>query len=907
MDPEVSLVDQADAAYTRVRTDPARYAGQAEDCVRRARSAGDVEALVAGLRAEAWARHAVLDNDGARRLLDHGVRLARRHGYGRRLGDLLVTRAVALHELGRYDAAARDLRRAEPLVAGPDRPELLFQLAVLDHNRGRVRSAARTYRELLDDPGCPPLVWVKAANNLAHAQTLLGRPHEALGHLDRAAELAAGLGPLLPAVIASTRAWAAFHAGRLADSVRRFEEAGRLHAAAGLPLGEHHQEYADVLRDLRLLDEATAAARSAAAEFDRHGARLMAAEARLRCAGLALDRGDAAAARADAEAAARDFRQQRRPAWAARAVITAAEAGAAETGYTPDGLRRLTRAAADLRRLGLRGEAAYGHLAAGRAALALHRAAIARRELTLAGDLAPGRSLLVRLRGHLARALLADAEGSPDVVRECARGLRDLARHRDALPSLELRVRAAGHGTELGALGLRRLLPVARPDRILTWLERTRAAGLMRVQPPAAGVDPDVIALRAVQHELREARLGRGEEPPELLARQSALEARIRRRAWTADSSDGPAAGVAGVAGLRRALGGAWLAEYAVIDDRVLAVVVEPRRIRVAELGPPAPVRAEIDALGFALRRLLGGTVFTAAATAAARSALDRLAGLLVRPLGVPGDVPLVVVPSGRLLGVPWSPLHPAPVSLAPSATLWARRAAADPAAPASPAPASPAPAPPALAPPGRAAADRAAADRAAADRAAGGGAGGIVAVAGPDLDGAPAEIRAVAAGHAGSRTLVPPESTVDATVELIRDAELAHLACHGRFRTDSPLFSALELSDGRLTVYEMLSRGVAPHRVVLASCHSGTQQPYDGDEVLGFVGAMMSSGTAGIVAAELPVPDGACADAMTVLHGRIRRGDPLATAVWHARAALAGGGPAEFIAWCGLAAYGPA
>src|SRR6185295_13224419 len=118
---------------------------------------------------------------------------ARRHGYGRRLGDLLVTRAVALHELGRYDAAARDLRRAEPLVAGGDRPELLFQLAVLDHNRGRVRSAAGQYRNLLDDPACPPLVWVKAANNLAHAQTLLGRPQEALGHLDRAAGLAAGL------------------------------------------------------------------------------------------------------------------------------------------------------------------------------------------------------------------------------------------------------------------------------------------------------------------------------------------------------------------------------------------------------------------------------------------------------------------------------------------------------------------------------------------------------------------------------------------------------------------------------------------------------------------------------------------------------------------------------------------
>jgi tetratricopeptide (TPR) repeat protein len=190
MEREVSLVDEADAAYTRVVIDPARYAGQAQEFVRRARSAGDVEALVVGLRAEAWSRHVLLDNEGARALLDQGVRLATQHGLHRRLGDLLITRSVALQELGRYDAAARDLRRAEPVVDPDERPDLLLQLAILDHNRGRIRSAAKAYRELLDDPACPPVIWVKAANNLANAQTLLGRAHEALDHLDRAAALA---------------------------------------------------------------------------------------------------------------------------------------------------------------------------------------------------------------------------------------------------------------------------------------------------------------------------------------------------------------------------------------------------------------------------------------------------------------------------------------------------------------------------------------------------------------------------------------------------------------------------------------------------------------------------------------------------------------------------------------------
>ena len=44
----------------------------------------------------------------------------------------------------------------------------------------------------------------------------------------------------------------------------------------------------------------------------------------------------------------------------------------------------------------------------------------------------------------------------------------------------------------------------------------------------------------------------------------------------------------------------------------------------------------------------------------------------------------------------------------------------------------------------------------------------------------------------------------------------------------------------------------------------------------------------------------------MTVLHRQVGKGDSLASAVWRARAALSDGGPEEFIAWCGLTAYGP-
>ncbi|GAA0898692.1 hypothetical protein GCM10009557_96540 [Virgisporangium ochraceum] len=116
-----------------------------------------------------------------------------------------------------------------------------------------------------------------------------------------------------------------------------------------------------------------------------------------------------------------------------------------------------------------------------------------------------------------------------------------------------------------------------------------------------------------------------------------------------------------------------------------------------------------------------------------------------------------------------------------------------------------------------------------------------------------------------------------------------------------------MELSDGALTLHEMFSRGVAPHRVIMAACDSGVERPYEGGEVLGFVSAMMARGTAGMVAAGLPVPDGASVAAMTALHEGTARGLPLSEALYEARSAVATEGPAEYVAWCTLTAYGAA
>ena len=863
-----SLVREAEAAYSGVVRDPARYTASIPKLIIRARAAGDPEALVVALRAQAWARHAVLDNQAAKKTLDQAARIARRAGLGQRLGDVLVTRAVALHELGRRAEARQDLGRAETLVRDERRPEIGMQRALLEHNAGRLRDAAALYQQVLADPRCPPDVWIKAANNLSAAYTDLGRPQAALDVLAPAAARAREHSPLLFAIVTNSQAWSSFHAGDVVASLRLFEQAGRLYADAGLPLGEHYLDYADVLVDLRLLDEALTISRSAAAEFEAHGARLMAAQARLRCAQLALLRGDRATAGADVAVALGEFRRQRRTAWTAQATVVAVEVAAAGGGQPPGAVGRLSRSAGTLQRHGLRAAAVGAHLAAGRAALALAEPRPARQHLRTAAELARGQALLVRLRGRLAQALEASTRPPAGLVlRHCRTGLTDLARHRAALPSMELRVLAAAHGVELGELGLRELLRTAPAGRLLAWMELTRAAALLLVEPPPAEVvREDLAALRAADQELRAARREDDLEPAELAAHRARLEAKIRRASWTGTPDRPATAEVVGGRELRSLLDGRQLAEYAAVGDDLVAVVVGPGRTRLVELGPAEPVHRATDMLLFALRRLLRGGRHAVQARETAEHFRAVLRRALVTPLGVGDDVPLVVVPAGRLHRVPWPGLHPAEISVVPSATFWARsRRAARTAGPAR-----------------------------------------LALVAGPGLPGAVAEVRQIGQARAAD-LLLPPDSSVQATLTTMAGAGLAHLACHGQLRSDNPLFSSLLLSDGSLTLYEMVNSGVVPRRVVLAACHAGAEHRYAGGEVIGFASALMARGTAGVVAPTIPLPDGASVPLMTRLHGRVAAGATLPQALWAARTDAGQDQPEDYVAWSSVTAYGAA
>jgi len=135
------------------------------------------------------------------------------------------------------------------------------------------------------------------------------------------------------------------------------------------------------------------------------------------------------------------------------------------------------RAAATLERLGIRSSAVEAYVAAGRLAFGLGRRAPALVSLGRAQALARHAPVLVRLKGHVAGALAARLGGHDrGVLQRCQAGLTDLARHRAAFASLELRALASGAKVDAGTLAREALIvPVTlRADDLLAEMRRRR-------------------------------------------------------------------------------------------------------------------------------------------------------------------------------------------------------------------------------------------------------------------------------------------------------------------------------------------------------------------------------------------------------------------------------------------------
>ncbi|EHN77298.1 hypothetical protein SMCF_3178, partial [Streptomyces coelicoflavus ZG0656] len=138
-----------------------------------------------------------------------------------------------------------------------------------------------------------------------------------------------------------------------------------------------------------------------------------------------------------------------------------------------------------------------------------------------------------------------------------------------------------------------------------------------------------------------------------------------------------------------------------------------------------------------------------------------------------------------------------------------------------------------------------------------------------------------------GPTVLEEDAARVPRVLRELDGAALAHIAAHGTFRADSPLFSSLRMADGPLIVHDFERLDRSPYRIILPCCDTARFASVGADELLGLVTALLPLGTAGVVACTAPVNDAAAVPLMLALHKGLDAGLSLAEALRDARASL--------------------
>jgi tetratricopeptide (TPR) repeat protein len=812
------------------------------------------------LRALGLAARALHEMTAARGWLSRAVEAATKAGDLDLEAECRVTLASVLVYAGESGLALSTLDRASPgprvaVLVASQRAGILTSLGRYEEALGSydpvVRSLRRSGERLLES---------RALTNRGLLHVYTGRFHLAEIDLARAESLATELGHLTEAAgYCHNRGFAAARRGDLPAALAFFDRAEQRYVKAGVPLGARAIDQAEALLAAGLVRDARDLVERAITDMRLGGDRFGLAEALLLLADCTHLAGDVTASHAAALQAVELFAGQDRTGWHALARAALGRAALASGVVSVDSAEAASEAADELDRLGLASRALAAHAVAGKLWLAIDGGIGDSDSSKAQGELkraAAGR----RRRQGADRAVAWDAEA----VRRLASGDRRGAlaalkaavavvdTQQAGLSATEMRAHISLHADGSAALGLRLAIESDQPRQILAWMERRRANSLRSWPvrpPPDPALAKDLAELRRLAGEVAAAATSGGDPRP--AARQQArLEQVVRERAWRLSSHDPTRRpdDMSSAERIAHELGEWALVELADSGGDLHAVVLSGGRCHHRYVGPAAAVVAELEHLRFGLRRATykmdsGQAAETRLTTTAGN--LDLLLLGTVRKLI--GNRAVVLVPTGALHAVPWSALPTLagrPLAVAPSADAWLRASC-------TPLPDGP-----------------------------------LLSVAGPGLPGASAEATAVRQIHPEAEILTGRKATAAVVLARLERAGVAHIAAHAVLNADNGLWSALQLADGPLTVYELEGLARVPGLVILSACQSGLSTVRPGDEVLGLVASLLALGARTVIASVLPVDDHATLGLMQAVHIRLAAGNSPATALAGAQAA---------------------
>src|SRR5215475_1608320 len=294
------------------------------------------------------------------------------------------------------------------------------------------------------------------------------------------------------------------------------------------------------------------------------------------------------------------------------------------------------------------------------------------------------------------------------------------------------------------------------------------------------------------------------------------------------------------------------LVEYYLTGDRLIAAVISPTKMEIVPISVISRIQNYLQLLRFQLSKFRMGSGYTQRFIEPMQRAVESHLGLLYNELIAPlrpfleGHKHLIFVPHGALHFLPFHALHHSEkylcdeftISYAPSATIFALCQQKRP---------SPNSRPVVF---------------------------GIADQNAPEID---AEVKAVADMLPGSELFVGERATAETLRARGPSIGLLHVATHGTYRQDNPMFSGIRLGDGYLYLYDLYQMRIPARLVTLSGCATGMNVVAEGDELLGLQRGLFCAGAATLLLSLWDVHVETTAELMSCFYSHLIRSNNMA------------------------------
>ena len=885
----------AEMVVTSVRVDTHRALALADSALEIAKRLRQKEAIALGMRARANALYASGDNQAAIEHHEKAIRLYTSLGIWKEAGRTLSSSIQPLILLGEYDRALQAFEKAREIFVRVNDPWRLARLEInagnIFHRQDRFDEALeyyeRAYRGLTPYQDTEGIAVV--LGNMAVCLISLNDFPRALATYEKARRVSEENNmPLLVAQADYNIAYLYYLRGEYSAAIERLYGARRACEMTGdaYHFALCHLDLSDVYLELNLSEEAREMAHEGFQRFEELGMRYEAAKTLANEATAYGQQGKTVQALELFAKAREMFAKEKNPVWPFlvdlyQALLLFHEGRHFEA-------RRLCRVACGFFDDSLLyGKALLSHLLLARIALQLGEYEEAQHETDeCLSRLSAARAPILAHQIHLLAGQLAHRRGDfAAAYSACREARRSLESLRSNIHSEELKISFARNRLQvyeaLLDLYLDEIAGETPAEEALEYIEAAKSRSMSelifqsgQVLPMGESGQSELVRrIRELREDLNwyyhrieleqlqtenasRKRIERLHEhaqsrEDELLRTLREMPAHERENATLEASGDFSAAVLQ-----RNIPEDCALVEYFTAGERVIAAVVTKKGIEIQPVSVVSRVVHHLHLLRFQLAKFSMGSEYIQRFMEPLRKTTEgHLEGLyseLIAPIQpLLSGRHLVIVPHGPLHFLPFHALHHAgeylcdsyEISYAPSATIFALCQ------------------------------EKTASTKSAS-----------LVLGVPDQR-APEilqEVESVATILPDSKLLLDAEASSAALRERGGEAGVLHIATHGVYRQDNPMFSGIRLGDGYLNLYDLYQMRLPARLVTLSGCATGMNVVAAGDELLGLQRGLFCAGATTLLLSLWDVHDKSTAELMSHFYKQYVRSKNAAVALRH-------------------------